>query len=104
MADTKPAPPLPSPSTSACEVVVHPLVLLSSVDHYARLYGVSSPSQFRKRAVGVLLGTTTAPAANASLQSALTGDVSAPSADAVINITSSYASRSHLYENILSFL
>lgn len=46
-------------------VIVHPLVLLSAVDHYARVYGVPLPSSFdekyqssksRKRAVGILLG------------------------------------------------
>ena len=43
------------------EVVVHPLVLLSSVDHFTRLYGVSSLSlqaDKRRRVVGVLLGMT----------------------------------------------
>lgn len=43
--------PLPSP-TEALEVVVHPLVLLSTVDHYNRV-----AKDTKKRVVGVLLGT-----------------------------------------------
>lgn len=62
------------------QVVVHPLVLLSSVDHFTRVYGVSSLSLQagrRKRVVGALLGSTT--------------NHSSPSLQCTINITNSFA-------------
>lgn len=49
-------------------VIVHPLVLLSAVDHYTRIYGLPLSSSFneklqstvqRKRTVGILLGNYT---------------------------------------------
>lgn len=45
----------PNPTTNQpqVEVIVHPLVLLSTVDHYNRV-----AKDTRKRVVGVLLGTT----------------------------------------------
>ena len=54
--------------SAPASVIVHPLVLLSAVDHYTRIYGVPLSSSFdekqkynrgRKRAVGVLLGSYT---------------------------------------------
>jgi len=43
----------PSFPQTQIEVIVHPLVLLSTVDHYNRV-----AKDTRKRVVGVLLGTT----------------------------------------------
>lgn len=45
---------MPKSSSLPTSVVVHPLVLLSAVDHYSRLG--TNPAQ---RVVGVLLGSTT---------------------------------------------
>jgi 26S proteasome regulatory subunit N8 len=45
--------PGPAPVDEGVEVIVHPLVLLSAVDHYNR---VAKGTQ--KRVVGVLLGTS----------------------------------------------
>lgn len=39
-------------------VVVHPIVLLSAVDHYHRVLGDTKGSQGKKRVVGVLLGSS----------------------------------------------
>jgi 26S proteasome regulatory subunit N8 len=41
-------------TTPNCEVIVHPLVLLSAADHYHRV-----AKDTKKRVVGVLLGTRT---------------------------------------------